>query len=290
MMAAWMKTVLLVLAMLYVVAATARAFPGDDLPYLFKEKRIQARFWFRAPPRCAVLDQDDERDDLKILVISQDTRDSQYITSIRDWNRARCEQYGVDFKFVSGDPYEGKVPVFWTKMFLVKEALAIKEYSHVVWCDSDAMIVGDVRDLVAAYSKFPIAVSLDPTSPLSSSFLNAGFFVVQNSEEGERVFESIMKYFYTAWNSTSCWTEGNNVPRMGWMGRVCYEQGAINRVYVDQADGEDSIQYIPQCYVYGSAMPGMSPSSTAYVIHMLGTPAARRQSTFESLAATYESR
>jgi hypothetical protein len=206
-----------------------------------------------------------------VLVVCFDDRagKSAYVDEFRRRNAAALTDQGADFDFRELDPYGGEVPTYWIKIAMMRDALLRTSAEWVVWIDSDVLITGDLVGLLAS-RKSSFVCSTDVDGLGAASFLNAGVFAARNCERGRDTVDKIWGYVAEGgpWSAEKMqWHDSTHKlhPSNGIFARIGYEQGSINRVFVDDPD---RIEVLPHCEVYGNGNP--FPIDGPVAVHMMG--------------------
>lgn len=160
----------------------------------------------------------------KILFITYDDRERQDYVSIHNSNiNEYVKKFNYEYKYYS---YCDK-NVYWCKIHFVLDALKTNKYDYVVWLDSDTVIKNfniDIGDILNIFSS-DIFVGLD--NNLKYGLINAGVFVIANSEIGKKFLSECVEYIDLDCFNTDGTLKGK------WAGS-CYEQGVMNILIHDK--------------------------------------------------------
>lgn len=126
---------------------------------------------------------------MKGLLLQYDDRSPRWAQKLIDRNRRAATEIGCDHIYLNESEYDGLIPPYWRKVFLVEKYLKTKMYEYVVWIDSDAVLVNESEFLQCIKSDFSMAFSSNPGLlrrewwPLRTyaAPFCAGVFIVKNS-------------------------------------------------------------------------------------------------------------
>lgn len=162
------------------------------------------------------------------LVTSEDRNDS-YIKLHDDNFREYCKKHNYTYIRKNNELIDNEiVPVYWYKLKLVKQILDSykygDKYDYVMWADSDTIVIDTDKKLESIVSSGKdIYIGTD----YLSSTLNAGLFIIKNSEIGRAFINDCLKKL----DDFTCFTDDYSaiLKSETWAGN-CYEQGYMNKV------------------------------------------------------------
>lgn len=168
----------------------------------------------------------------KIVIITLETRPLHGLLEIHNRTVQEYAAYhGYEYRFLEN--FASNMPVFWHKIEWMLEILKEEpNVDAVLWLDSDTMISQGRIPLTALFAKKPdasIYIGFDggPWDRLfEKATLNAGVFLVKNTEAGRAFLESCL---HTVRNNPQCSRDGKIVLNSRWSGE-CYEQGVMNQL------------------------------------------------------------
>ena len=159
----------------------------------------------------------------KIAIVTAENRNGSYIK----YHDLNCEKYSEinDYSYFRVnicDPSESSI--YWCKIYKVKKFLDSGNYDYVLWLDSDTIFTSDtpIDYYISKFGEPDIIIGNDYHKIINSYGLNAGIFLIKNSEIGNLF---INECIYTIEISTDCILNGKE---QGIWAGSCYEQGVMN--------------------------------------------------------------
>jgi hypothetical protein len=165
---------------------------------------------------------------IKILIVSFDNRKNlNYLEDHNNNIKAYCEKYkNIEYEFNNFTTKN----VYWYKIYLVLEKLLTNNYDYVMWMDTDSIIINknlDIRNILILFNS-DIFISYDNHYKNCENVLNAGVFIIKNSENGINFLKDVLYNF----ENSKCLNEDNSLN--GMYSYLCYEQGAMNNLIYDK--------------------------------------------------------
>jgi len=212
----------------------------------------------------------------KILIITFDNRPNEKYVELHNKNLEEyAKKWDLEYKFIT----ECNHNIYWCKMYMVYEQLLTNKYDYVMWLDSDTIIKKmdiNLNDIVNKYSS-DIYVGLDREDVLFgmdfmdlAEAINAGIFIIKNSEIGKSFMKSCINYYEKHYDQ--CYVDDIKLNGL-WAG-PCYEQGQMNIQIVNNFSKYTTI--LPRLIFYNDG----KCNNKSFINHVYGQTADYREKCF----------
>lgn len=165
---------------------------------------------------------------IHVDIITLETRDMPLTRLHNESIQSYCDKHGYTYKFYS--KFESKLPIYWQKLELLRQALDTTTADYVMWLDSDTFIRKPELGLETITLQDPTkSIIMGYDWPvLFSLVLNAGVIIIKNNQIGRDYLDDCLNSFI---NDPDCKDiKGNPALNGNWAGH-CYEQGTMNRFW-----------------------------------------------------------
>lgn len=173
---------------------------------------------------------------LKIAIVTCENRKDNYI-KIHDENLTKyCNKHGYTYIRCHNEPLDIKLPIYWYKIAYVNKILKEQNFDYVLWVDSDTLVTNmNIKIEYIVKSNKDIYMAREIDGGILTNVLNAGIFMIKNSEIGHKFLEECLEKL----KDKSCFNDDYTKILGKWAGE-CYEQGHMNKLiytkYMDYTD------------------------------------------------------
>jgi len=156
----------------------------------------------------------------KILIITYDNRNDDYI-QLHNANFINyCNKWGIDYEYYD----KCNLNVYWCKMYMLNKS--IDKYDYVMWCDSDTIIKNDDIDLNDIINQYDADIIMSDDNVNVVKRTNAGIFIIKNSIIGKQFLQDCIKTYEE--RKKHCYVNNNKLN--GIWALSCYEQGVMDEL------------------------------------------------------------
>ena len=211
----------------------------------------------------------------RIAILTAEDRNMPYIRYHDKNFQEYCDLHGYSYiRLDNCSPDEASI--YWCKIYKTKELLETNKYDYVMWADSDTIIPDKSVSLDLLLSDLGEPDILIGKDNNSGNVINAGLYIIKNSEIGVSFINDCLSYIE---NKINCILDGKE---QGIWAGICYEQGVMNLLVREKYDvftfvDTENILFLNQLNKDETVM------SNPVFLHLAGFPNKIRNEVFEKL-------
>ena len=184
-------------------------------------------------------------DRCKIVIISFDNRDLEYIRMHNDNFNKYCKKWNIEYQFISTCKYN----VYWCKIYMLLDALNTGKYDYVMWSDTDVIIKRDdinLRNIIYNYNN---DIIIGDDNSHDKTIVNSGIFIIKNSVNGINFLKDCISMFES--RKDICMQDAKVSHSLnGIWALSCYEQGIMNDLILHKYFNNTSMVHTNIFYNY----------------------------------------
>jgi hypothetical protein len=199
----------------------------------------------------------------KILFITFDNRESDYLTLHNKNLQNYVDKYNYDYNFLTSCEYN----VYWCKIQFVLDALNTNKYDYVMWLDSDTIIRDDTIDIGNILNKYTSDIFVASDNIKKYDLINAGMFIIKNTNIGKDFLKDCIQNV-----NKKCFNDDGTLK--GIWAASCYEQGQMNLLIADKYQKNTTVLTNDILLNYGLCLDG------SFIIHLYASSDSKRKECF----------